>query len=190
ECNWNCGLSFPSGTSKKDKHKHRSEECPARPVRCEKCQTTDIKFKDLELHETEMCPAQLLECDQCHLQVERKKLELGAQGEHKLNECEQRIVRCQNGDECTWSGPWQTCNMHDEKCPFAYVECPECLERLHRWEMREHLCPLIDGADVCIVCTETWAERLQKGVPPALLIMESNGTCRRACGHLRMCLDC
>ena len=87
-CNWGCGKIFLPNASKKEKHKHRSEECPRRPVQCQDCKQQGIPFEALAEHLLESCPAGIAVCEECHTEVARGKLE---SGQHMRDECPRRI---------------------------------------------------------------------------------------------------
>jgi len=177
ECNWGCGKKFPPGTSKKEKHFHRSEECSFRPVRCPECGMSGIRFVDLDLHKAAECPVALLACRECQVLVPREELDSGL---HARQKCPKRKVSCM-GEGCAWIGPFEDQPLHALLCPYAIIDCPDCLEPMARYEMQSHDCPLVDGRDPCIACMEPL------GMKSVALLLQG---ARRACGHIQMCIAC
>eukprot|EP00928_Gymnodinium_smaydae_P036222 TRINITY_DN25341_c0_g1_i1.p1 TRINITY_DN25341_c0_g1~~TRINITY_DN25341_c0_g1_i1.p1 ORF type:complete len:954 (-),score=142.69 TRINITY_DN25341_c0_g1_i1:126-2987(-) len=173
-CEWECGLSFPSTSTKKERHKHRIE-CCKRHIQCEDCKERGIPFDQYQNHKSQVCSAALLTCDRCDSEIPRKEL---VSGQHMKQKCPKRHVTC----ACSWEGPHDELDEHAIRCPMSIIECPSCLDEMPRYAMRNHMCSLVDGSEDCLLCSEPLFVK-----QPVAIFMKGN---KRSCGHYNTCMEC
>jgi len=141
--------------------------------------STGIRFEDLDAHKGESCLGRLQECEKCKEMVRKDGLT-----QHDQEECEERDRPCTQ-DNCHWVGPHSQKEFHELRCPWNTTQCEICLEKMYEWEMQIHKCPLVDGAEQCICCTEyLWTK------PVAQLLKLGRTTASLTCAHFIMCVPC